>query len=293
MNKRNNTNTNDSLSPLRYPGSKKKLIPYLIRILDKNDLKPSILVEPFAGGASVSLHFLQYNLVSKVIIADKDKLIYSFWHTLFNNPQHLVRFIRGVEISLETYNKYKKIAKRTNGHSKQELAETCIFLNRTSFSGILSNSAGPIGGPKQSSKYKIHCRFNRQRLIENIIYISTFRKKVIVLPYDWKRTIKYAKNWANKAKMIDKIFFYFDPPFYYKAERLYRKFFNAGDHKRLSKKILSLRHDWILSYDNAKEVKKLYSKNRCHIELPYSINSHAKRLEKELIITPLSLPRMK
>jgi len=49
----------------------------------------------------------------------------------------------------------------------------------------------------------------------------------------------------------------------------------------------------VLSYDNAPEIKKMYSQKKyikTHIEVPYSINSHAKRIEKELIITPLSLP---
>jgi DNA adenine methylase len=90
------------------------------------------------------------------------------------------------------------------------------------------------------------------------------------------------------------LFFYFDPPFFKKADGLYRCYFNKEEHKQLHKEIICLRYDWVLSYDNAPEIRRLYSNDKyipMHIEVPYSINSHAKRIEKELIITPLALPR--
>jgi len=86
---------------------------------------------------------------------------------------------------------------------------------------------------------------------------------------------------------------YLDPPFYKKADDLYRYFFLLKDHKKLYKKLANYNNNWILSYDNTEEIKQIYSTSKLikmHIELPYSINSHAKRIEKELIITPLKLP---
>jgi DNA adenine methylase len=46
------------LSPLRYPGGKRRLTPYLAAALTANDLEPDLFVEPFAGGASVALELL-------------------------------------------------------------------------------------------------------------------------------------------------------------------------------------------------------------------------------------------
>lgn len=282
-----------NLSPLRYPGSKRKLIPYLYSILKHNKLEPNVLVEPFVGGGSVALHFLQDNVAEKVIISDSDKLIYSFWNVLFSKPNFLINFIRKVKIDIRNFYAYKKIAKCAENYDEDQLSEACIFLNRTSFSGILTNSAGPIGGSKQKSPYKISCRFNRERIVEKIKLISTFKRKVIVLPYDWEDTIKYAEAWATKKKRLNRILFYFDPPFYKHPELLYRKYFSKEMHKRLRDRILSLHHDWILSYDNVPQIKQMYSQDRnitMHVEMPYSVNSHAKRRVKELIITPLSLP---
>ena len=158
------------LSPLRYPGSKKKLVSYLYEIIKFNRLNPNVLVEPFVGGGNVALHFLLNEIVDKIIIADKDKLIYSFWEVLFSNPDYLINFIKSVKIDLDTFYQYKEIARTFKYYKKEKLAEACIYLNRTSFSGIMTDIAGPLGGKSQKSQYKIDCRFNKKRLIEKIKY---------------------------------------------------------------------------------------------------------------------------
>ncbi|MCQ4574336.1 MAG: DNA adenine methylase [Candidatus Brocadiales bacterium] len=276
-------------SPLRYPGSKNNLVKYIKKVLDFNEFKPDVLVEPFVGGGSVSLNFLLNNWVNKVIIADKDRLIYSFWKVVFNDPKCLIKFIKNVDINVENFCKYKKIATSKEASNKK-FAEACIFLNRTSFSGILKDSTGPIGGKKQNAKYKINCRFNRKLLIEKIKYISHFKNRVIVLPYGWEKTIRY----AEKVKQNNKIFFYFDPPFYKKGNRLYRHYFNEKEHLELSKAIKRLKNKWILSYDKAQEIKKMYRIYRGCIRsgfaFPYSINSPARRMEEEYFITPFKKP---
>src|SRR5262245_46609770 len=39
------------LSPLRYPGAKRRLSGYMAEVLRLDDLRPKLFVEPFAGGA--------------------------------------------------------------------------------------------------------------------------------------------------------------------------------------------------------------------------------------------------
>lgn len=284
-----------NLSPLRYPGSKKNLVVYLYRIIKHNKLSPNVFIEPFAGGGNVALNFITNKIVKKIIIADKDKLLYSFWYTVFAEADYLINFIRRTRVDLKTFLKYKKIAQNAEDYDRRELARACLFLNRTSFSGILTNIAGPLGGVKQKSKYKINCRFNKEVLIKKIRYISSFKKKVIVLPYDWSDTVNYAKKWIKYRKLLNKPFFYFDPPFFRKAKDLYRCYFDSAKHIEFCNELLSLEYDWVLSYDNVSEIKEMYSNNsyiQMHMEMPYSINSHAKRIEKELIITPLDLPKL-
>ncbi len=46
------------LSPMRYPGSKRRLANYIAHTLELSDIEPRLFVEPFAGGASVALQLL-------------------------------------------------------------------------------------------------------------------------------------------------------------------------------------------------------------------------------------------
>src|SRR3990167_6998031 len=279
-------------SPLRYPGSKRKLCNYLDKILAKNNYSPQVLIEPFVGGGSVFINFLLRHKEGKVVIEDKDELIYNFWKTLFDEPSYLIRFVKKVRVDLKTFDRYRHVSSHTDKFSRKKLAEACLFLNRTSFSGILNNSAGPIGGREQKSIYKIDCRFGRENLIKKIKSISAFKNRVVVLPYNWEETLKYVAG-EDKYKNA-RLLYYFDPPFYKKAAQLYRYHFDNVSHKNLRDRLMKLKQAWILSYDRAQEIQNLYSAfTRINVSMPYSINSPAKRLEKELIITPLKLPKIK
>ena len=279
------------LSPLRYPGSKRKLIKYFNKILTRNNFSPKVVVEPFVGGGSLFLSFLGKQSVQKVIIADKDPLVSGFWNILLFHTERLIRFINTTEVTLSQFDYYRIIAGNPNQYSELQRAHACLFLNRTSFSGILNPSAGPIGGREQVSDYRIDCRFGKRNLIKRIREIAMFKEKVTVLASDWTDTVKYClKQFTYEAK---EFLFYFDPPFYKKADQLYRHYFHEKDHEALRDELVKLEHPWILSYDKTNEIKNLYIRfKKIHVQMPYSINSPATRLEKELIITPLELPRI-
>jgi site-specific DNA-adenine methylase len=70
-------------SPLRYPGGKRRLVPYVAALLQANALQPDVLVEPFAGGASVALELVVGGLVAQIAIADSDPYVAAFWQTAF------------------------------------------------------------------------------------------------------------------------------------------------------------------------------------------------------------------
>jgi site-specific DNA-adenine methylase len=71
-------------SPLRYPGAKSRLIPAISTLVANAATHRSVrtvdlFVEPFAGGASVSLALVGAGLVERVLLADADPLVASFW----------------------------------------------------------------------------------------------------------------------------------------------------------------------------------------------------------------------
>ena len=64
-------------SPLRYPGGKSRLAPFISLLIEKSKIENPIYVEPFAGGAGVALSLLLNSVVDEIVINDYDKAVYS------------------------------------------------------------------------------------------------------------------------------------------------------------------------------------------------------------------------
>lgn len=286
------------MSPLRYPGSKRRLVDYIKESIKINNFQPSLYVEPFVGGGSVAINLLNGYLVDKVVLADIDPWIVSFWRTVFFDSAWLIKQIRKIEVSLDQWNSLKN----SNPSSVREQAITCLFLNRTSFSGILERRAGPLGGMKQESNYPIDCRFTqttRKTIIERINQISQHRGRIHgIWNCSWDETMQRIRAEQNNNSLPNNdLFYYLDPPFFEEADALYRFYFADEDHKALRDYLLKLEGKWLLSYDSAEQVEVLYGDaiekgtngtQHHNIELIYTIASVSKRKKgKEIILSNL------
>lgn len=279
----------NSFSILRYPGGKRKSILTFAEYLFSNNSNIDILVEPFAGSASFSIALLEHGLVKKIALSDLDELIASMWKVIFSDDaQKLANKIRKAKIDINTWKKVKK----SNPKNLINKAFKCIYLNRTSFSGILRNEVGPMGGHQQAGLYKIDCRFNKDRIADRICELSKLQDKVLFVEAQcYKTTIMQITEIANQSNANLNIFWYFDPPYYYKANKLYRHFFNHCDHLEFQNILLesSFKWKWLLSYDYAQEIADLYSDNsKCmYLNTMYTAaaKGSAKGIKKELLIT--------
>lgn len=276
------------LSPLRYPGAKRRLAGYVSEVIRLNSLRPKVFVEPFAGGASVSLQLLNDGVVEAIVLGERDPLVASFWKVLFEDTDWLIEQIESVEVTVANWRYFRDTSFRSN----RDRALACIFLNRTSFSGILAKTAGPIGGYKQESEYKIDCRFNVNTLTKRIRQVAALRERILLVNHgDWRDTINEVEGWDYGE---EEVFYYLDPPFYEKAAQLYRYYFENGDHKALHDRLVRLQHPWLLSYDPAPSIQALYSHNGQgpkRVDLLYSASGTGVLVKaQELIVT--NLPRL-
>lgn len=244
----------DLKSPLRYPGGKRQLVPFFIDLIKLNGKSPlDLFVEPFAGGAAVSLHLLSAGLVERVVLADLDPLVYAFWKQACFNTESLVADVAAANVTLDQWHRLRA----NPGRTLREKAFSCLFLNRTSYSGILQGRAGPIGGQKQQSKYKIDCRFPKDEIIYRLREIGRLAESgrvAAVRPTDVSTTV----SWVEQNHSTNNRLYYFDPPFWGKGARLYRKSFDRPQHKRLAKLLIGLPAPWVLSYDFHEEIIDLY-----------------------------------
>lgn len=244
----------------------------------------------------MALYLLQYEVVEKVILIDLDPWIASFWQTVFWDSEWLMEQIEHVSVTLDAWH----AAKRSVPATRREQAWTCLFLNRTSFSGILRPEVGPLGGRVQASPYKIDCRFPRQTLLERVQKIARFRERIYaVWNVSWEEGLQMVRADQRLGKLPNKgVFFYLDPPFFQKAESLYRYYFTDADHLALRDALLQLQDKWLLSYDSAEQVETLYGEaitsntngaKRSNVELLYSLPLRERKRGKEVILSNLEI----
>ena len=274
-----------TVSPLRYPGGKGKFYNNIIKIFNDNNIERPIYCEAFAGGAGLALLLLKNNIVDKLILNDIDKSIYCFWKSILDFNKEFCEMIKLVNIDLAEREIQKKIQKDkdilnlTKKSDILKLGFSTFFLNRVNRSGIIR--AGVIGGIEQNGNYKIDCRFNKKNLIERIKEINKYKKKIEFYNLD-------AIDFLKKIEKKKKIFIFFDPPYFNKGKDLYTNFYSIDDHINLANHISGLKQNWIITYDNTDEIRKIYSDFQIkESDLLYSLEK--KRKEKQILICKKNL----
>lgn len=261
-------------SPLRYPGGKKKLAPFMGYMLEKMNIENGTYIEPFAGGAGIALALLLEGSVDNIVINDYDKAIYSLWRAIVIESENLIDRIDQTDISIKEWNKQKNVYSTQNKKYSLDLAFATFYLNRTNRSGILKG--GPIGGFSQTGNYKINARYNKEELIKRIRKIASKKNKIKVYNKEIVSFINKVLPQYGKEALV-----YFDPPYYNKGHELYKNFFEKKDHARIAELILNnVNSNWIITYDDTPEIIGLY-KNKCikRYDLNYSVANTGKKSE--------------
>jgi DNA adenine methylase len=274
-------------SPLRYPGAKSSLAPVIARVItsakqSREVPEINLLVEPFAGGASASLRMIGDGTVDRILLADADPLVTAFWQTAADDTERLIdrmhdewkTYVRGGgSTAVDRWDYWRAWAPRTNStpaNRRLAAATKCLFLNRTTFSGILHGRAGPIGGRAQTSDYPIGCRWNPDALEERLRFVGHLYdtgRLVDVWRKDWRQTLDDVPEHYPQL-LPSRVVAYLDPPYVEKSSVLYRTSFDPGggygarglgaDRPTDDTLHLSLAHymrtkaqfRWLLSYDN-------------------------------------------
>ncbi|SES61988.1 DNA adenine methylase [[Clostridium] polysaccharolyticum] len=263
-------------SPLRYPGGKGKLEPFMEILIKQTGHIGGTYIEPFAGGAGIALELLEKNIVKEIVINDLDKGIYSFWKAILTETDRFIEDIGNVPLNIDEWNRQKSILKNNIKYS-YELGFATFYLNRTNRSGIIKG--GLIGGVEQNGKWKMDARFNRNALIERISKIAKRKKNIHIYNKDVN---SFVQNYLPRYE--DNAFVYFDPPYFGKGKQLYLNFFSYEDHVRIERMINEqVNCDWVITYDDVQEIADIYQN---HILRRFDLNYSAavKRKASEIII---------
>jgi DNA adenine methylase len=244
-------------TPLRYPGGKQRLAPFIVELLRTNKLLGAHYAEPYAGGAGVAIHLLLGKQVEHIYLNDSSPAIYAFWRSIQRKPDEFCRRIAGASLTVDEWHRQRSILMHSKDFSQIDVGFSLFYLNRCNRSGI--PNGGIIGGLNQQGRWKMDARFPRNELIRRVEAIAASRERMTITNLDAELFIRsYVRDLPRKTLV------YCDPPYYRQSNRLYLNYYKPDDHAGLAKTIQeSLKRPWLVSYDNVPEIRKFYAKRRC------------------------------
>lgn len=142
-------------TPLRYPGGKARLKPYIEALIDQNGLQDAHYVEPYCGGAGLALDLLQSYVVDTIHINDLDRAIYSFWFAAVHETDALCAKIDSTPCNMDTWHEQHAIWKSRDTADPQELAFA------TFFSIALIDLASSLQAPSEAKNRPVNGKLTR------------------------------------------------------------------------------------------------------------------------------------
>ena len=192
--------------------------------------------------------------VPNVILNDSDPHIFCFWDSVLNYTDELCTLISNTPITIEERSRQKEIY-RDKAAAPLAHGFALLFLNRVNYSGIIKG--GAIGGNDQEGDYKLDCRFPTERIIAAIRAIAAKRAQVQLFNMDASDFIRQIVLVGNDQKFLN-----IDPPYFGKGAALYRNYYRKDDHKKFAELMrdeVQNQFPWIMTYDDAQEIKDLYA----------------------------------
>lgn len=256
-------------SPFRYPGGKTWLIPQLRSWLLAKNIVPSRFIEPFAGGGIASLTVGFERLAKQVIFAEIDEAVAAVWRVVLNGEaESLARRILEFKVTLENVEKILNSQPRT----LLEQAFQTILKNRMQRGGIMARGAGLIKIGENGRG--LLSRWYAETLAKRIREINRRKDRFSFVACD---AFSLISEHCADAEAV----FYFDPPYTIAARRLYSHW--EVDHERLFEQAGGLSGDFLMSYDDTPEIRKLAEKHEFQVRAIAMKNTHHTN-QQELVI---------
>ncbi len=280
-----------TLSPLRYPGGKSRLVRPLLAAL--GDSKFPTVHEPFCGGASVTLALVDNNVALRGRISDADRIVASFWISATEHTGEFCDMIDAEPVTVERHRHWKAAQPVTI----LEQGMQAFFLNRTSHSGNIHHG-GVLGGPGQDEKlargeqvkYPVGCRFNKESLKSSIQHIGVLHQRGIL-------TASYGDYLECGRGLRSGDLLYLDPPYVEKSDQLYGHTFTVEGHHRVAEFATRAARNGvhvIVSYDDVPFIHDLYTdpvwEEPTRPSFAYGMGSaHGKTTSREIMFSNLKL----
>ncbi len=235
--------------------------------------RPRILVEPFAGGATISLTALFENLVERAVMVELDDEVAAVWEAVVSGDgewlgNRILAFNMTREAVLEELQKTPT--------TKRGKAFQTILKNRTLHGGILAEGSSFI---KHGENGKgIGSRWYPKTLANRLINLNHVVSRI---DFRCDDGLKVMAEFSTNEEAV----YFIDPPYTAGGKKAGKRLYKHHhlDHEYLFTMCESLRGDFLMTYDEAEEVKQMARRHGFQMRLiPMKSTHHATM--KELVI---------
>ena len=233
-------------------------------------MKPTLLIEPFAGGGIIGLTAAFESLADKVILVERDENVAAVWKTILgSNVDWLTDKISKFEMNAE--NVLKTLEHESNNES--HLAFKTILRNRTHHGGIMAHGSNLTKHGENGNG--IASRWYAKTLVKRIQEIHAIRDRITFYEGDGFQFIK-------KHKHKNTVAFFLDPPYTASTKKAGKRLYqhNDIDHKMLFEMLSSSRGQFLMTYDEDNAVKTMvYDSGMECCRIPMKSRTHIKMYE--------------
>ena len=262
-------------SPLRYPGGKTWLIPHIRAWLSAMEQPPGLLIEPFAGGAIVSLTAVMENLAQRCILAEIDQDVAAFWKaTLCHN--------RELRSRVREFVPTRELVEELEGSSPRSVIDRgfrTLVLNRTRRGGILASGAA-LARVGENGK-GVTSRWYPQTTINRLTAISDYTDRIDFQEVDGLKLLEKRLSNSPGGTVV-----FADPPYTFGGKRAGARLYNSNcvDHPLLFSILSASGVEFLMTYDKSPEILSLVNEHGFSAVQVWMKNTHHARV-LELIVT--------
>lgn len=229
-------------SPLRYPGGKSWLIPHIRQWIQKT--RPSKLIEPFAGGANVSLTAVMENLVQRCVLIEIDEDVAAFWRAALENGTALRHCVHWLNVTPERLESLERQVPST----VTEHGFRTLLLNRTRYGGILAKRATVVREGEDGKG--LGSRWYPKTLASRLAKIEDHANRIEFVKGDAMELLPKLLKSASRTTAV-----FVDPPYTVAGERLYKH--SEIDHANLFALLAKSECNFLMTLDASPDVVDL------------------------------------
>ncbi len=266
-------------SPLRYPGGKTWLVPHVRAWLSGLEPAPELLIEPFAGGAIVSLTAIMEGWASRCLMSEIDRDVAAFWQAALWHSEELIDRVQSFVPTRES------IAQLHNSASGDVVDHgfRTLVLNRTRRGGILADGAS-LARVGEAGK-GLASRWYPDTISRRIRAVAEHADRIDFRQTDGMELLERMGDTPHSRTAI-----FVDPPYTAAGKRAGKRLYNHSviDHPGLFQSLAQSDADFLMTYDQSPEIIELTRKHGFYTKRVNMKNTHHAKIW-ELLITRRSV----